>query len=108
MTAYNTKRNWEGTLHPLRDCCTLLGVSSKASLQEVKSAYRSLARRYHPDLNPNDRASEENFKAINAAYELLCQTLSEVQPQPTPQQTVVPNATYNIFVDGLMGFTHQR
>lgn len=95
----------------LWNCCTLLGVSPKASLHEVKAAYRSLARRYHPDLNPNDRASEENFKAINAAYEMLCQWFGEVQPKPTSsssQRTVVPNAAYNAFVDGLMGFTNQR
>jgi preprotein translocase subunit Sec63 len=94
----------------LRDCCNLLGVSPKASLHEVKAAYRSLARRYHPDLNPNDRASEENFKAINAAYEMLCQGLGEVQAKPSspPHRTVVPNATYNAFIDGLMGFTYQR
>lgn len=96
----------------LRDCYTLLGVGPKASFHEVKASYRVLARRYHPDLNPNDQTCEEHFKAINAAYEMLSQWFSEVQPQISSsspaQRMVVPNAAYNAFVDGLMGFTNQR
>lgn len=94
--------------HTLRDCYTLLGVSPKASFDEVKTSYRVLARRYHPDLNPNDQTSEEHFKAINAAYELLCDQFNSVQPAQeanSAKQTGVPNAAYNAFVEGLMGFT---
>lgn len=48
-----------------------LGVSKTASADEIKSAYRRLAKKYHPDANPNDKAAEEKFKEINAAYEVL-------------------------------------
>lgn len=48
-----------------------LGVSKNASADEIKSAYRRLAKQYHPDANPNNKAAEEKFKEINAAYEIL-------------------------------------
>ncbi len=48
-----------------------LGLSRKASADEIKKAFRSLARKYHPDLNPEDQAAEKKFKAINEAYEIL-------------------------------------
>ena len=48
-----------------------LGVSKTASADEIKSAYRRLAKKYHPDANPNNKAAEEKFKEINAAYEIL-------------------------------------
>ncbi len=49
----------------------LLGVDRKARLPEIKKAYRKLARRYHPDLNPGDARAEERFKQISQAYEVL-------------------------------------
>lgn len=49
----------------------VLGLSRKARAADVKRAYRRLARRYHPDLNPGDRAAEIAFKQIQAAYEAL-------------------------------------
>jgi molecular chaperone DnaJ len=48
-----------------------LGVSRDATLEEIKRAYRRLARQYHPDVNPGDKQAEEKFKAINEAYEVL-------------------------------------
>lgn len=48
-----------------------LGVSSTASIADIKHAYRRLAKKYHPDLNPGDKAAEEKFKAIASAYALL-------------------------------------
>src|SRR3954466_15440773 len=48
-----------------------LGVDKKASPDEIKKAYRKLARKYHPDTNPGDAAAEERFKKISAAYDVL-------------------------------------
>ncbi len=56
-------------VHP--DYYKILGVPKKASDEDVKKAYRKLARKYHPDLNPGDRAAEAKFKEINEAHEVL-------------------------------------
>jgi curved DNA-binding protein len=54
-----------------KDYYQTLGVSKDASDKAIKSAYRKLARKYHPDLNPDDKQAEEQFKALNEAYEVL-------------------------------------
>ncbi|HEX7060170.1 MAG TPA: molecular chaperone DnaJ [Solirubrobacterales bacterium] len=53
------------------DLYKVLGVSKKASDDEIKKAYRKLARKYHPDRNPDDAAAEEKFKEIQGAYDTL-------------------------------------
>ena len=54
-----------------KDYYKVLGVDKKASSQEIKKAYRKLAKKYHPDLNKGDEKSQEKFKEINEAYEVL-------------------------------------
>jgi curved DNA-binding protein len=49
----------------------ILGISKKASQEDIKKAYRKLARKYHPDVNPNDNKAESKFKQINEANEVL-------------------------------------
>jgi DnaJ-class molecular chaperone len=49
----------------------VLGVPRTASTKEIRAAYRKLARQHHPDVNPNDRAAENKFKEVSAAYEVL-------------------------------------
>jgi len=54
-----------------KDYYKTLGVDRNAEGKEIKKAYRKLARQYHPDVNPGDKAAEEHFKDINEAYEVL-------------------------------------
>jgi DnaJ-class molecular chaperone len=54
-----------------KDYYAILGVNRNSDDKDIKSAYRRLARKYHPDVNPNDKASEAKFKEISEAYEVL-------------------------------------
>src|SRR5579883_3111892 len=54
-----------------KDYYKVLGVARDASADDIKKAFRKLARKHHPDVNPGDKKAEEKFKEINEAYEVL-------------------------------------
>ncbi|GFN34713.1 molecular chaperone DnaJ [Tepidimicrobium xylanilyticum] len=55
----------------MKDYYEILNVSRDATQEEIKASFRKLAKKYHPDLNPNDKEAERKFKEINEAYEVL-------------------------------------
>jgi len=54
-----------------KDYYTILGITRSANQQDIKKAYRKMARKYHPDVNPGDKTAEDEFKKVNEAYEVL-------------------------------------
>src|SRR5215467_2839293 len=54
-----------------QDYYGVLGVSRDSKADEIRKSYRKLARKYHPDLNPGDKAAEERFKKVQEAYDVL-------------------------------------
>ena len=54
-----------------KDCYEILGIKRDATEKEIKSAYRKLAKKYHPDTNPGDKKAEERFKEVTESYEIL-------------------------------------
>ena len=61
-----------------RDYYEVLGIGKQADEKEIKKAYRKLAKKYHPDMNPDDKAAEQKFKEVTEAYNVL----SDLDSQP--------------------------
>jgi DnaJ-class molecular chaperone len=72
----------------MNDPYLVLGVTKKASLEEIKAAYKKLARKHHPDLNPGKKASEEKFKEVAHAYEQIgtADARAKFEAGETPEQ----------------------
>ena len=92
----------------------ILGVKKDASEDEIKLAYRKLAKKYHPDLNPGDKSAIDKFKELNTANELLSDAAKraqfdrgevdmEGQPQYRQQQQQQQQSTYRDYAGGAQG-----
>jgi curved DNA-binding protein len=105
----------------IRNYYELLGITRDASPDEIKQAFRRLARKYHPDLNPGDKAAEDKFKDISEAYEILSDNSRRSQydrftgfwrrnrnkpANNTPRERATDedfNDDFNTFIDRLLG-----
>lgn len=81
-----------------RDYYEILGVNKGADEKQIKKAYRKLARKYHPDLNPNNKEAEQRFKEINEAYEVLS------DPEKKKQYDAYGHAAFEAGFQGAEGF----
>ena len=62
-----------------RDYYEVLGLDRNASDEDIKKAYRRLAKKYHPDLNPDNKEAEAKFKEVNEAYQVLSNAQARAQ-----------------------------
>lgn len=75
----------------LADCYRVLGLKSGASSEEIKAAYRRLARQYHPDVNPGDQRAKEKFIEVTEAYkQLLSSGAGSGSANPSRETTAAP------------------
>ena len=74
-----------------RDYYEVLGVAKGASEDEIKKAYRQMAKKYHPDLNPGDKEAEARFKEVNEAYEVLSESQKKARYDQYGHAGVDPN-----------------
>ena len=87
-----------------RDYYEILGVSKSAGEPDIKKAYRALAKKYHPDMNPGDKAAEKNFKEVNEAYEILSDPEKKSRYDAYGHAGVDPNANMGQGFGGFGGF----
>src|SRR3990170_8337715 len=81
-----------------KDYYDILGVRRDADDKQLKKVYRKLARKYHPDLNPNNKEAEQRFKEINEAYEVLS------DPTKKKQYDAYGHAAFEAGFQGAEGF----
>lgn len=96
----------------MSDPYTVLGVAKTASADEIRTAFRSLAKKYHPDLNPGDKAAEAKFKDIGQANDLLSDPEKrrrfDAGEIDASGQEVPPRGFYRDEAGGPRGFKYQR
>ena len=76
------------------DLYSVLSVPKTASAEDITKAYRKLAKKLHPDLNPGDKAAEEKFKKVTAAYDILGDAEKRA-PRPPRMPPRSPNRSPN-------------
>lgn len=87
-----------------RDYYEVLGIGKGASEDEIKKAYRKMAKQYHPDLHPGDKEAEANFKEVNEAYSVLCDADKKARYDQYGHAGVDPNMGGGGFGGGFGGF----
>jgi tetratricopeptide (TPR) repeat protein len=89
-------------------CYQVLEISPTATAQEIKIAYRQMARKYHPDLNPGDRTAEDRFKLIVQAYRTLLSVQSQVTDRTPTKTTPKTDTTPTSSTSGVRFHVKQR
>ncbi len=79
------------------ECYRLLELTSAANVEDVKASYRRLARRLHPDVNPNNHRAQDQFIRVTEAYKILLK-VARAKPAPSPTVTATPYASVEVKV----------